>query len=102
MKSIALALIACGIAAPAMARDTYVKPHITKNGTYVEGHHRSAPDGNRMNNYSMQGNVNPYTGQAGTVDPYSQPAPSRGSSYGNSGYGNSSYQQPRNPYSNYR
>jgi hypothetical protein len=60
-----------------MARDVYVQPHVRKDGTYVQGHHRSAPDGNPYNNYSAQGNVNPYTGQAGTVNPYQQyqPAP---------------------------
>ncbi|MBK6006868.1 hypothetical protein JJB11_12275 [Ramlibacter ginsenosidimutans] len=53
----------------------YVRPHITKDGTYVQGHQQTNPDGNRFNNWSTQGNYNPYTGQAGTVNPYSQPAP---------------------------
>ena len=44
-----------------------------KDGTYVQPHHRTAPDNNRLNNYSTQGNVNPYTGQMGTVNPYTQP-----------------------------
>jgi hypothetical protein len=61
------------LSASAFARDVYVAPHVTKNGTYVEGHHRTAPDSSRVNNYSTQGNVNPYTGQTGTVNPYSQP-----------------------------
>lgn len=59
---------------------TYVKPYITRNGTFVEGHFRSAPDGARSNNYSAQGNVNPYSGAKGTVDPFApqplfRPAP---------------------------
>jgi hypothetical protein len=54
----------------------YVRPHVNRDGTYVEGHRQTNPDGNRMNNWSTQGNYNPYTGQAGTVDPYRQPAPS--------------------------
>ena len=46
---------------------------------------RSAPDNNIYNNYSTKPNINPYTGQTGTVNPYSQPAPSYG------------YQQPETP-----
>lgn len=44
-----------------------------QNGTYVQPHYQSAPDGNVFNNYSTQGNVNPYTGQPGTVNPYAPP-----------------------------
>jgi hypothetical protein len=40
-------------------------------------------DNNRLNNYSTQGNVNPYTGQMGTVNPYSQPmTPMQSNPYG--------------------
>lgn len=67
---ITILLIGLAITTSAFARDTYVKPHIRKDGTFVEGHHRSTPDSSRMNNYSSQGNYNPYTGQSGTVDPY--------------------------------
>jgi hypothetical protein len=75
---IALGLLICALAAPAFARDTYVKPHVRKDGTYVEGHYRSAPDNNRFNNYSTQGNTNPYTGQRGYTDPFQAPQPSFG------------------------
>jgi hypothetical protein len=78
---IALLVIAVS-AATALAGSTYVQGHFRSDGTYVQPHYRSAPDGNTFNNYSTQGNVNPYTGQAGTRDPYYQ-APS--SSYGNYG-----------------
>ena len=61
--------------APAWAQ-TYVAPHVTRDGTYVEGHHRSAPNSTRMDNYSTQGNVNPYTGHVGTINPYNNPTPS--------------------------
>lgn len=54
----------------AAARDTYTKGYVRSDGTYVQPHYSSAPDGNRFNNYSTQGNSNPYTGQSGTVDPY--------------------------------
>jgi hypothetical protein len=59
----------------------YVNGYTRKDGTYVQPHYRSAPDNNRYNNYSTQGNVNPYTGQSGTASPYANP------------YG--SYSQPR-------
>lgn len=36
------------------------------NGTYVQPYERSAPNSTRQDNYSTQGNVNPYTGAAGT------------------------------------
>lgn len=48
----------------------YVKGHYRKNGTYVRGHYRSSPNNNKFDNYSTRGNINPYTGKRGTVDPY--------------------------------
>lgn len=66
----------------AFARDTYVNGYNRKDGTYVAPHYRSAPNGTTLDNYSTRGNVNPYTGRAGTRDPYE-------------GYG--SYTQPRAP-----
>lgn len=46
-----------------------VKGHTTKSGTYVQPHHRTAPDGTKSNNWSTKGNVNPYTGKTGTKNP---------------------------------
>lgn len=43
-----------------------VRGYTRKDGTYVAPHYRSAPDGNFYNNWSTKGNVNPYTGKAGT------------------------------------
>jgi hypothetical protein len=65
MKSI-FAIIALGFAGQAMAQ-VYVSPHIRSDGTFVQGHVRSAPNSTASDNYSTRGNVNPYTGQAGTV-----------------------------------
>lgn len=45
------------------AQDVYVKGYYRKDGTYVQPHYRSAPDGNPYNNYSYPGNYNPYTGK---------------------------------------
>jgi hypothetical protein len=79
MKLIATLLIAA-FATTAWAQ-TYVRPHMNKDGTYVEGHYRTAPNNTDRDNYSAKGNVNPYTGQEGTVTPkedrpsYTVPAP---------------------------
>lgn len=56
--------------APAVAQDVNVKGYHRSDGTYVQPHKRSRPDGNPFNNFSTRGNVNPYTGKPGTVDPY--------------------------------
>jgi hypothetical protein len=48
--------------------DVYVKGYYKSDGTYVEPHYRSDPDGNFYNNWSTEGNVNPYTGKKGTKE----------------------------------
>lgn len=73
------------LAGAAYARDVYVNGHTRKDGTYVQPHYRSNPDGNFNNNWSTKGNVNPYTGKAGTKS-----LPSYGAPYGGgkgAGYG---------------
>lgn len=64
-------------ASPAEARGrssgsgtTYVRPSVTRNGTYREGHYRTTPDSSRSNNWSAKGNVNPYTGKKGSKSWY--------------------------------
>lgn len=49
-----------------MTGAVYVSGYQRADGTYVSSHLRSAPDGNSHNNWSTQGNINPYTGVAGT------------------------------------
>jgi len=44
----------------------HVRGYTRKDGTYVAPHYRSNPDGIFSNNWSTQGNVNPYTGAVGT------------------------------------
>ena len=46
--------------------DVYVRGYSRSNGTYVQPHYRSDPDGIRSNNWSYRGNVNPHTGEIGT------------------------------------
>lgn len=50
--------------------DVHVRGYTKKNGTYVQPHHRTAPNNSRFDNYSTKGNVNPYTGKEGTKDPF--------------------------------
>ena len=46
--------------------DVYVRGYSRSNGTYVQPHYRSNPDGNFYNNWSTYPNVNPHTGAIGT------------------------------------
>lgn len=73
MKKTIVLIAACACVSWATAQ-TYVNPYTKKDGTYVPGHVRSAPDSTPDNNYGTRPNVNPYTGQAGTQRPsYEQP-----------------------------
>lgn len=44
-----------------------VKPYTREDGTRVRGHKRTNPNSTVNDNYSTRGNVNPWTGRAGTV-----------------------------------
>ena len=44
----------------------HVNGYTRSNGTYVQGHQRSAPNNSVDDNYSTKGNINPYTGIKGT------------------------------------
>jgi len=39
--------------------------YIKNNGTYVQPYFRSTPNNYKWDNYSSQGNYNPYTGRKG-------------------------------------
>ncbi|WP_223448219.1 hypothetical protein [Pseudomonas sp. BF-R-19] len=54
-------------AEPIYAKDVHVRAYTRSDGTHVQAHYRSAPDGNFDNNWSTLGNVNPYTGEPGTL-----------------------------------
>lgn len=45
---------------------SHVNGYYRSNGSYVSPHYRSGRDGYHNNNWSVQGNVNPYTGKPGT------------------------------------
>ncbi|MEM4987546.1 hypothetical protein V8G57_09125 [Collimonas sp. H4R21] len=76
MKKILLLLAVASSSASAFAEDVYVPGYVRNNGTYVQPYHRTAPDNTTLNNYSTQGNVNPYTGQQGHVQPNQYNSPS--------------------------
>lgn len=67
MKTIVALVLVLG--AGSTIAQVHVKGHVRKDGTYVMPHYRTAPDSTQQNNYSTQGNVNPFTGQPGTVRP---------------------------------
>jgi hypothetical protein len=62
----------------------YVGGYVKQNGTVVSPYNRTMPDNIRVNNYSSQGNYNPYTLKRGTVNPYKTYTPP-------------AYSQPRMP-----
>lgn len=64
MKRIALIAALAALSAPAIS-DTLVNGYTRSDGTYVAPHYRSDANSNRYDNYSSQGNTNPYTGQRG-------------------------------------
>ena len=80
LVAVTVALFCVGNSAYA---DTYVNGYTRNDGTYVQPHYQTNPNSTKLDNYSTQGNVNPYTGKAGTVDPYK---PSN-SYTGGTGYG---------------
>lgn len=71
MIAFSLAFAPCLITTDASAKgSTSVRGYTKKSGTYVAPHQRTAPNKTKMDNYSTKGNTNPYTGKAGTKDPY--------------------------------
>jgi hypothetical protein len=50
---------------PLVTADTWVNGYVKRDGTYVEGHYRQDRNSTNLDNYSTQGNVNPYSGAPG-------------------------------------
>ena len=111
MKKLALAAVLSALVAPAASAQVWVKGYVKKDGTYVAPHYRSSPNSTKLDNYSTKGNINPYTGKAGTRDVYSNPynfgsrsSSSSSSSYGSYGspsYGSSGSQSSSSSYPSY-
>lgn len=78
-RLLALILVAASLAPVAVAQrrssggPVHVRGYTRKDGTYVAPHYRSAPNGTSSDNWSTKGNVNPYTGEAGTKAPSGTP-----------------------------
>lgn len=71
-------ILLIGASGAVAQRTVTVRGHVTKSGTYVPPSVRTAPNSTRLDNWSSKPNVNPYTGKAGTVDPYApKPFPRR-------------------------
>lgn len=69
MRKMLMLFVALAASAPLSAQ-VHVKGYVRSDGTYVAPYVRSSPDRSVLNNYSTVPNVNPYTGQRGTVNPY--------------------------------
>ena len=82
-----LALGVLALASFSVVAQVHVDGYTRRDGTYVAPTVRSSPNNTKLDNYSTRGNVNPYTGNEGTRDPYAQPSTNQ-------------YAQPQpNPYS---
>lgn len=77
MKKVLISTALTAVSLVAFAGDHYVAGYTKADGTYVPGHMQTDPNSTKLDNYSTKGNVNPYTGQAGTANPYivQQPKP---------------------------
>ena len=69
MKNLIKAVVVTGILAATIGSataDSQVQGYFRSNGTYVAPHVRTSPNATRLDNYSTQGNYNPYSGKMGT------------------------------------
>ncbi|WP_342620848.1 hypothetical protein [Rhodoferax sp. GW822-FHT02A01] len=71
----ALVAMCIGLSFAAFAGSHLVNGYVKQDGTYVAPTYATNPNGTKLDNYSTKGNVNPYTGKEGTVDPYGQSQP---------------------------
>lgn len=78
-RTICMAAVLGAVTGAAFA-DEFVHGYVRRDGTYVPPHYRSTPNSTKIDNYSTKGNVNPYTGERGSVDPFA-PKPSAAQTY---------------------
>lgn len=93
MKYLISAIVLLVLSASAFA-DQLVHGYYRRNGTYVAPYHRTAPNQYRYDNYSSQGNVNPYTGRAGHQPNEFSTPPVYNKSYGGTGFSSPTYGAP--------
>lgn len=60
------------LAVIANSQDVFVSGYLRRDGLYIQPHYRTNPNGTLFDNYSTKGNINPYTGKPGWIDPYSK------------------------------
>lgn len=66
MKKLFLLIAFLFISALTFAQNqVWVNGYTRSNGTYVQGHYRTAPNYTRNDNWTTVGNVNPHTGKRG-------------------------------------
>lgn len=58
-------LVLLAVLATTAQADEYVNGYFRQDGQYVEGYYRTNPNTMRWDNYSSQGNENPYTREKG-------------------------------------
>lgn len=63
-------LISVFITSISYAKTVKVKGGVTKSGKYRMPSYRTSPNKTKLDNWSTKGNVNPYTGKKGTVNPH--------------------------------
>ncbi len=73
--------------ASAIFADEYVNGYYRSDGTYVQGYYRTSPNHYRYDNYSSEGNTNPYTGERGYQPNEFSTPPVYNDSYNNGGSG---------------
>ena len=77
MKKIILSFSLAFIAFAGFSQTTTtVKGYTKSNGTYVQPHQRTTPNGTNTDNYTVKPNSNPTTGQSGTRAADNTPAAS--------------------------
>ncbi|MES2985302.1 MAG: hypothetical protein V4735_08960 [Pseudomonadota bacterium] len=89
-----LLVFALALVSTSAFAQVHVDGYTRRDGTYVQPHERSAPNGTVTDNYSFKGNSNPYTGSTGTnsyqhdvTSPNFNGTPHNQGNYGHSGNG---------------
>lgn len=70
MKVVIITALICAPAFALAAGSHSVNGYVTKSGTYVPPHQATNPNDTKSDNWSTQGNTNPYTGKQGTKRQY--------------------------------
>jgi hypothetical protein len=86
LTAIALSVAITGIYAHSAAAQDSVNGYTRQDGTTVQPYERTAPDDTQTDNYSYQGNVNPYTGRVGTEGDSQSESSSYSGERSNSGF----------------